>query len=89
MVTIFFAANLVVLLFCIWISLSDDIVTGWWGTLGFSVIGLASALNTVKPLRHVEAIDVSETMLMCGLAIVCIWVMARKFYWWRKSHGTH
>ncbi|KVF08996.1 MULTISPECIES: hypothetical protein [Burkholderia] len=91
MVTIFVLANLVVLAFCIWISVTDAIVTGWWGTIGFSTIGIASAVNVMKPIRMLSVIDMPETLMMVGMAIVCTWVMARKAYWWHKGHkhGTH
>ncbi|KUZ35285.1 hypothetical protein [Burkholderia territorii] len=92
MVTIFILANLVVLGFCIWITVADSISTGWWGTLGFSVIGIAAAVNVVKPIRMLSVIDMPETMMACGMAIVCMWVLGRKAYWWTKEHkhnGAH
>ncbi|MGS1071534.1 holin [Burkholderia glumae] len=89
MLTVFFITNVVVLMFCIWISISDGVTTGWWGTIGFSIIGLASALNIFKEMRWAGSVDGPETLLMIGLSIVCVWVMARRAYWWRKRYGTH
>ncbi|AOJ31427.1 holin [Burkholderia metallica] len=86
MVSIFVLANLIVLLFCIWITVTDGISTGWWGTLGFSVIGVAAMGNVLKSVRMVTAIDMPETVMMVGVAIVCLWVMGRRAYWWKKEH---
>ncbi|MBR8083068.1 holin [Burkholderia vietnamiensis] len=85
MVTIFYLANLVVLLFCMWIAVTNVFVTGWWGTLGFSIIGLSSAVNLFKPLRMPSAIDMPETLMLVGLAIVCVWIAARVAYWRKKG----
>ncbi|RQS88081.1 holin [Burkholderia seminalis] len=91
MVTIFVLANLIVLAFCIWIAVTDAIATGWWGTVGFSIVGISAAVNVLKPIRMLPAIDLPETMMTVGTAIVCLWVMGRKAYWWTKghNHGTH
>lgn len=88
MVTIFVLANLVVLVFCVWISITDAIATGWWGTLGFSVSGVAALGNLLKPIRMVAVIDIPETTMLVGLAIVCVWIVARVFYWHKKG-GRH
>lgn len=88
MVTVFYLANLVVLLFCMWIAITNVFVTGWWGTLGFSIIGIASAVNMFKPMRMSAAIDMPETLMLVGLAIVCVWIMVRVAYWRRKG-GRH
>ncbi|WP_333986733.1 holin [Burkholderia cepacia] len=88
MVTIFYLANLVVLLFCMWIAVTNVFVTGWWGTLGFSIIGLASAANLFKPVHMPSAIDMPETLMLAGLAIVCVWILARVVYWHKKG-GRH
>ncbi|MDN7654305.1 holin [Burkholderia multivorans] len=86
MVTIFVLANLIVLAFCVWIAVTDTISTGWWGTVGFSTIGIAAAVNVLKPVRMMPAIDPPETLMMAGMAIVCLWVMWRKAYWRNKEH---
>jgi hypothetical protein len=86
MISIFVLANLVVLAFCVWISVTDAIATGWWGTLGFSVSGVAALGNLLKPIRMAAVIDMPETTMLVGIAIVCVWVMARKVYWWKKEH---
>ena len=88
MVTVFYLANLVVLLFCMWIAVTNVFVTGWWGTLGFSIIGISSAVNLFKPMRMPSTIDMSETLMLVGLAIVCIWIAARVAYW-RKKGNRH
>ncbi|MBR8393342.1 holin [Burkholderia cenocepacia] len=91
MVTIFVFANLIILAFCIWIAVTDAIATGWWGTVGFSIVGISAAVNVLKPIRMLPVIDLPETMMTVGTAIVCLWVMGRKAYWWTKghNHGTH
>ncbi|QTP32828.1 hypothetical protein B7759_01406 [Burkholderia glumae] len=89
MLTVFFIANVVVLMFCIWISVTDGVATGWWGTIGFGTVGLGAMLNLLKSLKLAHTIDGPETLLMVGLAIVCVWVSVRKAYWWRKGYGTH
>lgn len=90
-VLVFFIANVVVLAACIWVALSDAIKTGFWGTTGFSAIGLASVGNLFKPVWMRHAIDGPEVLMLVGLAIVSIWVMARKVYWTNKGrgHGSH
>ncbi|WP_244254356.1 holin [Burkholderia vietnamiensis] len=63
-------------------------MTGWWGTLGFSIIGISSAVNLFKPMRMPSTIDMPETLMLVGLAIVCIWIAMRVAYW-RKKGGRH
>lgn len=87
MFTVFFIANVVVLMFCIWISVTDGVATGWWGTIGFGTVGLGAMLNLLKSLKLAHAIDGPETLLIVGLAIVCVWAAVRKAYWWRKGHA--
>ena len=91
MLFIFNTANLIVLMFCIWITLSDEIVTGISGTLGFSIVGLSAAMNFFKAMHHFEKVDAPETGLLVGLSIVCVWIVARVFYWHRKGghRGAH
>ncbi|WP_260427245.1 MULTISPECIES: holin [unclassified Burkholderia] len=91
MVTIFILANLVVLAFCIWIAVTDAIATGWWGTVGFSIIGISAAVNVLKPISMLPVIDMPETLMLVGLAIVCVWVVARVAYWHKKGghRGAH
>lgn len=88
-VWVFFIANVIVLAGCIWLALSDAITTGFWGTTGFSAIGLASVGNLFKPVWMRQAIDGPEVLMLVGLAIVAIWLMARKAYWMSKErdHG--
>ncbi|WP_244127261.1 holin [Burkholderia vietnamiensis] len=88
MFTVFYLANLVVLLFCMWIAVTNVFVTGWWGTLGFSIIGISSAVNLFKPMRMPSTIDMPETLMLVGIAIVCIWIAMRVAYW-RKKGGRH
>lgn len=90
-VSVFFIANVIVLAGCIWLALSDAITTGFWGTTGFSAIGLASVGNLFKPVWMRQAIDGPEILMLVGLAIVVIWLMARKAYWMSKGrgHGSH
>ncbi|WP_331708676.1 holin [Pandoraea sputorum] len=90
-VSMFFIANVIVLAGCIWLALSDAITTGFWGTTGFSAIGLASVGNLFKPVWMRQAIDGPEILMLVGLAIVVIWLMARKAYWMSKGrgHGSH
>lgn len=85
-ISIFVMANLIVLAFCIWITVTDAISTGGWGTLGFSISGLAAMANLVKPIRMASTIDIPETAMLVGFAIVAVWIMVRKFYWWHKEH---
>lgn len=75
-------------MFCIWITLSDSVVTGISGTLGFSIIGLSAAMNFFKGIHHFEKVDAPETGMLIGLAIVCVWIVARVFYWHKKG-GRH
>ncbi|VVE78216.1 holin [Pandoraea sputorum] len=90
-VSVFFIANVIVLAGCIWLALSDAITTGFWGTTGFSAIGLASVGNLFKPVWMRQAIDGPEILMLVGLAIVAIWLMARKAYWMNRGrgHGSH
>lgn len=91
-ISIFVLANLIVLAFCIWITVTGEIVTGGWGTLGFSIVGLAAMANLVKPIRMAATIDIPETTMLVGFAIVAVWITVRKIYWWAKEHkhnGAH
>lgn len=90
-ISIFVMANLIVLVFCMWITVTDAVATGGWGTFGFSIVGLAAMANLVKPIRMASTIDIPETAMLVGLAIVAVWIMVRKYYWWKKEHqhGVH
>ncbi|AHN74679.2 holin [Pandoraea pnomenusa] len=90
-VSIFFVANIIVLGACIWVALSDTVKTGFWGTVGFSAIGLAAVGNLFKPVWMRHAIDGPEVLMLVGMAIVGLWVMGRKVYWMNrgKKHGSH
>ncbi|QJP71281.1 holin [Burkholderia glumae] len=85
MIPIFVATNLVVLMFCAWIALSDEINTGVWGTLGFAVVGMSAMVNLIKPIRSPELIDTPETTMLIGMSIVIVWALARKVYWWKRG----
>jgi hypothetical protein len=50
------------------------------------VSGVAALGNLLKPIRMAAVIDMPETTMLVGIAIVCVWVMARKVYWWKKEH---
>ena len=56
------------------------------GAPSVSIIGIAAAVNVLKPIRMLPATDLPETLMMVGMAIVCLWVMARRAYWWTKEH---
>lgn len=90
-VSVFYAANVVVLGACIWVTLSDAIATGFWGTTGFVAIGLAATGNLFKPFWMRHAIDGPEVLMLVGMAIVGVWLMARKAYWANKErqHGSN
>jgi len=81
MVTIFFIANAIILAFCIWITIARGLPTGWWGLLGFSIIGIAAAANLFKPIQMHRAIDLPETLMMVGMAIICARVVIRRAFW--------
>lgn len=89
LVPLFFVANVIVLGGCIWLALSDAIKTGFWGTTGFSAIGLAAVGNLFKPFWMRHAIDGPEVLMLAGMAIVGLWLMGRKVYWMNKEreHG--
>jgi len=88
---LFFVANVVVLAACIWAALSDALFTGFWGTTGFALIGLSAAINLFKPFWMRHAIDGPEVLMLVGMAIVGVWLMARKAYWANKEreHGSN
>ncbi|VVD64212.1 holin [Pandoraea pneumonica] len=85
LVCLFIAANIIVLAASIWISLSDALPTGFWGTFGFAMIGLSAAINLSKPIWMREAIDGPEILMLVGMAVVGIWMMVRKVYWHNKG----
>lgn len=90
-VSIFVVANVIVLGACVWVALSDAVKTGFWGTVGFAAIGVASVGNLFKPVLMRHAIDGPEVLMLVGMAIVGLWVMGRKLYWMNKGgeHGSH
>jgi len=81
MVATFLVANAIILGFSVWVTLARGLPTGWWGTLGFSIIGVAAAANLFKPLHLHQAIDLPETLMMVGMAILCSRVVVRRAFW--------
>ncbi|KUY56308.1 MULTISPECIES: hypothetical protein [unclassified Burkholderia] len=80
MVTTFLIANSIVAAVCIWITIARGLPTGWWGLLGFSIIGVTAA-NLFKPIHMQRAIDAPETLMMVGTAIVCARAVVKRAFW--------
>ncbi|WP_321944516.1 holin [Burkholderia cenocepacia] len=83
---VYFAANALVLGVSILLTLNQKIETGVLGALGLSMIGVASAINLLKPMWLICAVDGPETLMVIGMAVIGVRIVSRRANTWRKEH---